>query len=619
MVQTNEVLCPGCFADKGQANPCPHCGYDEGIERSPLVLPHRTVLHGQFIVGRVLGKPGGFGITYLGWDLNLHTRVAIKEYLPRDLAGRAVDRATVAAHSGDDGAQFRYGLEQFIREARTLAQLDHPNIVRVRQFFEANGTAYLVMDYYQGFSLAEYLDQQGGRLPEEQAKQLMLPILDGLRAVHAEGFLHRDIKPQNIYLARLKSGGVRPILLDFGTARQALGERSRSLSVVISPGYAPFEQYHRKGKQGPWTDIYGAAAVLYRMVTGETPLEATERMAGDDLPPATVFGVSPRLSEVLGVALAIGPETRPQQVQTFQDLLSGKGQPPYPLGWVSDQAQQLPARDTGADSHPREVIPKEPVAHLGADGIESMGTGLQDRLKDGGLGPELVRLPPGLFYMGSPKEEPYATKAEKPQHQVQIEQPFAIGRFPVTFDDYDRFKRPPDNGWGRGRRPVILVSWEDAIDYCAWLTHQTGQPYRLPTEAEWEYACRAGTMTRWSFGDDKGLGHCAWFAGNSGSAFFGWGRKTQPVGLKRPNPWGLHDMYGNVWEWVQDCWHDSYQGAPTDGSAWSTSCSKSGWRVLRGGSWDNFPWDLRSANRIRTISDSQRIYVGFRIARTLTP
>ena len=242
-----DTLCPGCFADKGQTNPCPHCGYDEQANRGPLPLPHRTLLHDQYLVGRVLGKPGGFGITYLGWDLHLQMRLAIKEYLPRELAGRATDRATVAAHSSDDGEQFRYGLEQFLREARTLAHLDHPNIVGVRHFFEANGTAYLVMNYYQGLSLAEYLDQQGGHMPEEQATQLMLPILDGLRAVHAKDFLHRDIKPQNIYLARLDSGGVRPILLDFGAARQAMGEHSRSLSVVLTPGYAPFEQYHRKG------------------------------------------------------------------------------------------------------------------------------------------------------------------------------------------------------------------------------------------------------------------------------------------------------------------------------------------------------------------------------------
>jgi serine/threonine protein kinase len=136
-------LCPGCFADKGAANPCPNCGCDEMVERSPLVLPHRTLLHDQYLVGRVLGKPGGFGITYLGFDWHLQTRVAIKEYLPRELAGRGIDRATVVVHSQEEGEAFRYGLEQFLREARTLAQLDHPNIVRVRLFFEANGTAYL--------------------------------------------------------------------------------------------------------------------------------------------------------------------------------------------------------------------------------------------------------------------------------------------------------------------------------------------------------------------------------------------------------------------------------------------------------------------------------------------
>ncbi|MGB4335914.1 MAG: serine/threonine-protein kinase [Chromatiaceae bacterium] len=333
-VRTPDTLCPGCFADKGQANPCPHCGYDEQAERGPLILPHRTRLHEEFMVGRVLGKPGGFGITYLGWDLSLQTRVAIKEFLPRDLARRSSDRVTVAVHSQDDDERFRFGLEQFLREARTLAQLDHPNIVRVRCFFEANGTAYLVMDYYQGFSLAEYLDQQGGRIPEEQAKQLMLPILDGLRAVHVKGFLHRDIKPQNIYLAGLESGGVRPILLDFGAARQAMGERSRSLSVVVSPGYEPFEQYHRKSRQGPWTDIYSAAAVLYRLVTGETPPEATERMAGDTIKPPTDFGVTQALSQAIAAGLALVPEARPQSAHDLQARLWGGGAlvlpAPYP-------------------------------------------------------------------------------------------------------------------------------------------------------------------------------------------------------------------------------------------------------------------------------------------------
>ncbi|EIC23193.1 protein kinase domain-containing protein [Thiorhodovibrio frisius] len=316
------ALCPGCFQSKGRATPCPHCGFDEAAPRPVQALPLRTLLHDQFMVGRVLGKPGGFGITYLAWDQLLEATVAIKEYLPRELVVRAQDSRTLHPHSTDENDLFRYGLEQFLAEARTLAKLDHPNIVRVRQFFEANGTAYLVMDYYQGCSLAEHLETQpNSRMNESKALALMQPILDGLRTVHAKGFLHRDIKPQNIYLAETDFGSVRPILLDFGTARQAIGERSRSLSVIISPGYAPFEQYHRKGQQAAATDIYSSAAVLYRMVTGVVPPEATERMAGDELLPATEFGVSPQASAVLALALAMKMDARPESVAAFQQML----------------------------------------------------------------------------------------------------------------------------------------------------------------------------------------------------------------------------------------------------------------------------------------------------------
>ncbi|KAA6187936.1 serine/threonine protein kinase [Thiohalocapsa marina] len=342
-------LCPGCFVDKGAKHPCPHCGYDEFAARGPLVLPHRTLLNGQFLIGRVLGKPGGFGITYLGWDLQLQTSVAIKEYLPRDLAGRGTDQSRVAAHSGEDAELFRFGLEQFLREARTLAQLDHPNIVRVRQFFEANGTAYLVMDYYDGLSLEEYLDKQGGRLSEDSAIRLMMPILDGLRAVHAKGFLHRDLKPQNIYLAKTDTGGLRPILLDFGAARQAMGERSRSLSVVVSAGYAPFEQYHRKGKQGSWTDVYSAAAVLYRMVTGEIPPDSAERVAQDELKPATAYGVTHWLNDALMQALRISPDERPQKVEAFQAHIRFSAQNPS----IPESSESM-AFDAGNDKSDSE-------------------------------------------------------------------------------------------------------------------------------------------------------------------------------------------------------------------------------------------------------------------------
>ena len=349
---STDTLCPGCFAPKGQANPCPNCGYDERAERSSLLLPHRTLLNGQFVVGRVLGKPGGFGITYLAWDLGLQRRVAIKEYLPRELAGRGTDRATVAPHSSDDGDAFGYGMGQFLTEARTLARLDNPNIVRVLQVFEANATAYLVMEFYQGLTLAEHLDQRGGRLQERSALALMQPVLDGLRAVHAEGFLHRDIKPQNIYLARMKGGGIRPILLDFGAARQAMSGRSRSLSVVLSEGYAPFEQYGRKGKQGTWTDVYAAAAVLYRMVTGLTPPPANDRMAGENLEPASIHGASTCLSDTLTQALALRPEARPQTVPAFQSALwpGHDGPTPRPQEDSAPAAPRSPTMPSAASA-----------------------------------------------------------------------------------------------------------------------------------------------------------------------------------------------------------------------------------------------------------------------------
>ena len=323
-------LCPSCFAEKGSTSTCPHCGYDESQRRGPLVLPHRALLHsGQYLIGKVLGKPGGFGITYLAFDTKLETKVAIKEYLPRDLAGRDGDRATISAHSADDAEHFRYGLTQFLQEARTLARFDHANIVRVRNFFEENGTGYLVMDYYDGITLADYLAQQPqGKLPEQTAIDILMPILDGLREVHAKNFLHRDIKPQNIYLTT----GNRAILLDFGAARQAMSERSRSLSVVLSEGYAPYEQYHRRGEQGPWTDIYASAAVLYHAVAGEPPPPATERVSKDELN-IEALGVSTSLAKALRLGLAVDHKNRPRTMVEFQGLFLTDLPPVYqPIG-----------------------------------------------------------------------------------------------------------------------------------------------------------------------------------------------------------------------------------------------------------------------------------------------
>ncbi len=317
-----ELLCPGCFSEKGIDTICPTCGYDEGKLRSPIALAHRTLLHEQYLVGRVLGKPGGFGITYFGWDTKLETNIAIKEYLPREYVSRAQDGSTVTPHSEEDSKTFNFGLQQFIQEARNLAKFDHPNLVRVRHFFEENDTAYLVMDYLDGKNLQEYLQQKGGKLPETEAIDIILQVLDGLKHVHAKNLLHRDIKPQNIYMTI----DGRALLLDFGAARTAMGGFTKSLSVILTPGFAPFEQYSRRGLQGPWTDIYACAATLYYMITAEPLPEATE--AGhDDVSLISLAegtqNLSGALSTVLEPALATLPEKRPQDVKDFQERLIG--------------------------------------------------------------------------------------------------------------------------------------------------------------------------------------------------------------------------------------------------------------------------------------------------------
>jgi formylglycine-generating enzyme required for sulfatase activity len=230
--------------------------------------------------------------------------------------------------------------------------------------------------------------------------------------------------------------------------------------------------------------------------------------------------------------------------------------------------------------------------------------------------PTLVVVPAGSFAMGSPESEEEHRSNEGPQHKVTLANPFAVGKFDVTFAEWDACvdagacPRASDSGWGRADRPVIYVSWEEAKLYVAWLSRATGKDYRLLSEAEWEYAARAGSTTRHFFGDDE-ADQYAWHSGNSGG-------KTQPVGKKKPNAFGLYDMHGNVWQWVEDAYHDSYEGAPKDGSAWIEG-GEPGRRVIRGASWVNDSFNLRAALRERGAAGSRFDNLGFRLGRTLTP
>ena len=851
----------------------------------------------EFEIERELGA-GGFGVTYLAHDRSLDRLVAIKEYLPHDWGARGPDGG-VGPRSATHAQDYRWGLDRFLEEARVLARLHHPHVVQVYRVIEAWGTAYMVTEYVEGRSLAEALRAEGP-WAESRVLALLDALTAGLAAVHGAGLVHRDVKPANVMLRADGS----PVLIDFGAARQAVGGRSRSVTAVLTPGYAPIEQYSEKGRQGPWTDVYALGAVAYEALSGRAPEEATERVLDDGLRPVSeAQAVSAGLSSAVMSALALRREDRPQSLADWRALLglsgtgvavgagarapasAGRSEPsgsaaqpetgpagearrwwlagvsavaavvlavaglawwaggaaePETAGTVArapieentvgatlgdgggpeaagagrtDAAAVAPGADSrdGSDSPPaanetgsapadaapadaaEDPLPEDPLPEdsapavvpeaveeaLGLDragwrriqeGLVALGLdpGAPDGLVGGGTRravrayqegagkpatgfldaadaaalrgaaseadrvaeqraaeqqaaeqqaaeaaaeaerqraaaaeaaaeaerqraaeaaaeaerqraaeaaaeaerlaelrrpgrvfrdcdgcPELVVIPAGEFRMGSPASEEGRYDREGPLRRVAVES-FALGRREVTRSEYAAFVTATGRGSGDGCRewngrewrttaenswrepgfaqggghPVVCVNWRDAQAYAAWLSGETGESYRLPSESEWEYAARAGTTTAryWGAGSDEQCGY-ANGGDEAGRRHFNWNRSgvagcddgviwTASASSYGANDFGLFDMLGNAIEWVEDCWHEDYRGAPSDGKAWTVG-GDCGRRVLRGGSWYSNPRFLRSAAR-DWYSTANRAYgAGFRVARTL--
>ena len=724
---------------------------------------------GAYRVARVLGV-GGFGVTYLCEHTGLAVQVAVKEYLPNEIAVR--DGTEVHPKSAGDREGFEWGLGRFLDEARTLARFEHPNVVRVRDCFEANNTAYIVMDYEDGEPLDALL-RRHGTLTEAQLHRVLLPVVDGLRQVHAAGFLHRDIKPANIFVRRSDES---PVLLDFGSARQALGRRSRSVTAIASAGYSPPEQYESDGHQGAWTDIYALSALCYRAITGDVPMEAPRRQSQllrtrtDPLPKLADVGskgYSPALLEAVDLGLRVIEAERPQNLDEWLPQLERAGAQPSRdselteasrpassptahqtgkrkaggrddrvpwlvavlllLLWLVWFAQQKdvgllvgghrnaaeqpftvlvepadarvripnigqpyrPGMELAAGSYqveasaPGHVTKTEMVAHGAGPTVHRMAlsrpgqpftivvepAGAQIRLLDHAepYQPSMM-LPPGSYrvqasadgYETATENVPHGTSptvrrmtlrkadptvgdrfrdcAECPEmvvvpagsyrmgdviqrQVVTIGAPFAVGKYEVTFAQWDACARDrgcargkdiaKDRSWGRGQRPVIYVSWDDAQRYVQWLSGKTNKPYRLLSESEWEYAARAGAETAYSWGEEIGVGRA-----NCDGCGSRWDdRQTAPVGSFAANAWGLHDMHGNVWEWVEDCFGT---WSPPDGSARrSGNCYERYGHVRRGGSWSRRPYTLRAGRMSWGATGDRTSSVGFRVARAL--
>ena len=270
------MKCYGCFAElNSELKVCPHCGYVVGTKADESIfMDPGTKLQGRYTIGRAIGF-GGFGVTYIGWDDVLEQRVAIKEYLPGDFSTRVPGQSQVKVFNGEKDEQFHDGMKEFIDEAKRLAKFQNEQgIVKIFDSFEENNTAYIIMEYLEGQTLTAYLKEHG-IVEENAAVKMLMSVMESLKKMHAEGLLHRDIAPDNIFLT--KDGEVK--LIDFGAARYATTSHSRSLTVIIKPGYSPEEQYRSRSDQGPYTDVYALAATLYKMMTGITPPDALERRA----------------------------------------------------------------------------------------------------------------------------------------------------------------------------------------------------------------------------------------------------------------------------------------------------------------------------------------------------
>ncbi|MDD3253287.1 MAG: PASTA domain-containing protein [Lachnospiraceae bacterium] len=315
-----KILCFGCMEEyEGDYDVCPYCGYVQGTPaKEAYHITPGVMLKGRYKVGRVLGS-GGFGITYIGYDMILEKKVAIKEYLPTEFATRMPNQTMVTVYTGEKQEQFLAGMKKSLDEAKRLAEFQQtPGITQVFDFFEENNTAYIVMELLEGETLKDKL-KRDGKMTVEEALPIILAVIGALKAVHTKSIIHRDIAPDNIYL--LKNGEVK--LLDFGASRQVTTTHSKSLTVILKLGYAPVEQYQSGGNQGPWTDVYALAATFYKMITGNRPPESPERRIRDTLKEPSKLGVviDKNIENALMNALHVRIEDRTKSAEEFENAL----------------------------------------------------------------------------------------------------------------------------------------------------------------------------------------------------------------------------------------------------------------------------------------------------------
>jgi formylglycine-generating enzyme required for sulfatase activity/predicted Ser/Thr protein kinase len=590
---------------------------------------------------RPLGR-GAMGLVVLARQVRLDRPVAIKFLSTEDQSG-----------IGPRAARFR-------REAELMARISHPNILSIYDSGEIDDLPYLVMEYIEGGDLRRLM-RPGRPMPTSQACSILSAVAGALGHLHRVGILHRDLKPENI----LMHDGDNPKVADFGLAvlRAGTGSLTETREGLGTLGYMAPEQRYRL-RVDERADQYSLAAIAYELLTGECPVgiirpasELNTRLRkGVDVVLLRALQEDPDdrypsiadLSEALQSAIRAAAQSTRGRTPRWPRVLSLVGAicAAMLLGtlwlWSGRFLKRFNDEDEGLKvTRPelRLTPGRSPAGHEASTG-ESIEAGLFSR-RTNVIGMQMVQLPAGTFRMGSPEDDSSADESERPTRVIRISSPFWMGAHEVTVDQFRTFVKETghvtvaeieggriwdstigemhrdvafnwrDPGYGvppADEHPVVQVAREDAIAFCQWLSRKDNLPYRLPTEAEWEYACRAGTTSRWSMGDDPSrLTEFAWFRANAG-------RQLHPVGGKHPNPWGLFDLHGNARELCSD-WYAPYPVPEAEGTVQiDPTGPEKGYRwAVRGGAWDS----IESESQTRSASRSHKVFpyftVGFRV------
>ncbi|MFN6159205.1 MAG: SUMF1/EgtB/PvdO family nonheme iron enzyme [Dolichospermum sp.] len=558
--------------------------------------PGQLLKRGQYEIIDTLGQ-GGFGITYLAQDHKRKKQVAIKSLNVSFLKQRYRDKYGNTEGFGEFLAEEQ---DKFNTEAMVLATFDHPHIVKVYpELFQENGLSCMVMEYVKGKNLEQYL-YANGVFSESAGLGIIKGIGEALSYIHSRNYLHRDIKPANILL---RESDNQAILIDFGLAREVNFAELMSLTNAKTPVFAPPEQFENRSNFTPALDIYALAATLYVIIAVHEPpfiplpspylnakIMLDMKMAIE--PPQKYNSqISQKVNDAILKGMELDYQNRPQSITEWFKYLGIQSQNNH-LKTFTFEVVTTNAKGS--------IINRR--NHSANYFVEDLGNGVKL---------EMVEIPAGTFYMGSPTYEMGRSDDEGPQHQVNVPS-FFIGKYPLTQAQYQAIIGNNPAHFKGNNRPVECVSWKNAVNFCQKLSQKTGKNYKLPSEAQWEYACRAGTTTPFYFGESitpdlvNYDGRYAYANAPTGQ----YREQTTDVGTFPPNAFGLYDMHGNVWEWCEDDWNENYINAPINGSA---LISRSDKKTLRGGSWCFDPDDCRSACRATYGLVSDYNAFGFRV------